>query len=261
MKSTLCVIVFFLATAFVGGQSARNSDGLDLTKFSSEQLRACFDDPKVCGSSDIRSISEELVRRLPALPTEQLVACFDNWRICGTGEGQASGWPISDEIARRGNPHDLLVRYWKEPNWLIRNGIEHVAYHFETPEVTMFMQRVLVERLKDGEDYYWPANYLAKKCNPLGLKELSKGNHRNQGCLQYQSTVRLFGKCEFRPAIPYLVESAIYDFCGNITDAAIDDLHALYPHSPKSFHRLEDAQRYYCGRAKQEGLKVDCDSN
>jgi hypothetical protein len=96
------------------------------------------------------------------LPTEQLVACFDNWRICGTGEGQASGWPISDEIARRGDPRDLLVRYWKEPNWLVRNGIEHVAYHFDTPEVTAFMQRVLIERKKDGEDFYWPANYLAK---------------------------------------------------------------------------------------------------
>jgi hypothetical protein len=56
--------------------------------------------------------SDELVRRLPKLPTEQLIACFEDWEICGAGEGMASGWPISDELARRGNLDELLVRYW-----------------------------------------------------------------------------------------------------------------------------------------------------
>ena len=79
--------------------------------------------------------------------------------------------------------------------------------------------------------------------------------------MQYQTTIKLFGKCKHRPAIPYLVDSAIYDFCGNISDEAIGDLQALYPHSPKQFDKLEDAQKFYCGRAKGEGLKVDCASN
>jgi len=260
MKSTLCILPLILAAILCNGQSAKNTADPDLSKFSSEQLKACFKDSKVCGSTNIYDISGELVSRLPTLPTEQLVACFDNWRICGIGEGQASGWPISDELIRRGNPHELLVRYWKEPNWLIRNGIEHVAYHFDTPEVTAFMQRVLIERKEDGEDFYWPANYLAKKCDPLGLKELSTGRHRNQGCMQYQSTVQLFGKCNYRPAIPYLVDSALYDFCGNITDEAIDDLRTLFPQSPDDFDKLEDAQKYYCRRAKHEGFKVNCKS-
>lgn len=231
-----------------------------MSKFSSDQLKACLGDSKVCGSSDIYDISEELVSRLPTLPTEQLVACFDNWRICGTGEDQASGWTISDEIARRGNPHDLLVRYWKEPNWLIRNGIEHVAYHFDTPEVTTFMRRVLVERKKDGVDFYWPANYLAKKCDPLGLKELSTGRHRNQGSMQYQTTLVLFGKCQYRPAIPYLAGDALYDFSGNIIAAAEESLDALYSDHPKKLDTLEEVQKYYCRRAKQEGFEVKCNS-
>jgi hypothetical protein len=259
MKSRI-LLLLVLTSALLAAQSVKDSAKPDLSRFTSEQLKACFEDSNICGSRNIYDISGELVSRLPTLPTEQLVACFDNWRICGTGEGQASGWPISDELARRGNPHNILVRYWKEPNWLIRNGIEHVAYHFDTPETKAFMHRVLVERKKDGEDFYWPANYLAKKCDPLGLKELSTGRHRNQGCLQYQSTVQLFGKCNYRPAIPYLVDSAIYDFCGNITDEAIEDLHFLYPDSPKDFESLEDAQKYYCARAKQEGLKLNCDS-
>jgi hypothetical protein len=194
------------------------------------------------------------------LPTEQLIACFDNWRICGTGEGQESGWPISDELARRGNPHHLLVRYWKEPNWLIRNGIEHVAYHFDTPEVTAFMQRVLIERKKDGEDFYWPANYLAKKCNPLGLKELCPGRHRNQGSLQYETTLVLFGKCQYRPAIPYLAGVALYDFSFNIVGAAEESLDVLYPDHSKKLDTLKEVQKYYCGRAKREGFRLDCKS-
>ena len=258
MKSTLCILLLVLATARAYSQTAKESDKADLSKFTSEQLKACSKDSKVCGSTNIYDISGELVSRLPTLPTEQLVACFDNWRICGTGEGQASGWPISDELARRGNLHELLVRYWMEPNWLIRNGIEHVAYHFDTPEVTVFMQKVLTERKKDGEDFYWPANYLAKKCDMLGLKELSTGRHRNQGSMQYQTTLVLFGKCQYRSAIPYLAGEALYDFSGNIIDAAEESLDALYPDHPKNLNTLEEIQKYYCGRAKREGFKVNC---
>jgi hypothetical protein len=232
-----------------------------LSKFSSDQLKACFDDSKVCGSSNVYEISDELANRLPTFSTEQLLSCFADWKVCGVGEGQASGWPISDELSRRGNPHDLLVRYWKEPNWLIRSGIEDVAYHFDTPEVTEFMRRVLVERKKDGEDFYWPANYLAKKCDPVGLKELSTGRHRNQGSLQYQTTLVLFGKCQYRPAIPYLAGKALYDFSLNIVGAAEESLEALYPNHPKKFETLEEEQKYYCGLAKQEGFKVNCKSN
>jgi hypothetical protein len=258
MKRSICLIVLLTAAAVCSAQTNKTAVDPDLSKFSSAQLKACLDDAKLCGSSDIWPIMDELARRLPSLPTEQLVSCFVDWKICGAEEDQASGWPISDELARRGDPHDLLVRYWTEPNSSIRDGIEHVAYHFDTPEVTAFMRRVLIVRKDDGEDFYWPANYLAKKCDPLGLKELSTGEDRNQGCLQYETTVQLFGKCRYRPAIPYLVDSAINDICGNIIDAAANDLAAMYPGSPKEFRSLEKMQKYYCGRAKLEGLKVDC---
>jgi hypothetical protein len=260
MKTRLCFLFLTLAVSFGQREPGKNARKADLTKFTSEQLTACLDGSDVCGTHDIYAITDELVGRLPQLTTDKLVSCFANWRICGTGEGRASGWPISDEIARRGNPHDLLARYWNEPNWEIRGGIEHVAYHFDSPEVTAFMQRVLIERKKDGEDFYWPANYLAKKCDLAGLSELSKGRHRNQGCMQYQSTVRQFGQCRYRPAIPYLVGNAVFDFCGNITDAALDDLHNLYPDSPKDWKYLEDAQKYYCRRARQEGFHVTCET-
>jgi hypothetical protein len=251
---SLFVAVLIIFSNVCKGQSKKESHEHRLSSFSSDQLKACFDDASICGNDDVYEISEELARRLPKLPTQLLVECFDDWKICGVGEGQASGWPISDELARRGDPHDLLERYWKEPKWAIRSGIEDVAYHFDSPEVTSFMRKVLADRLDDGEDWYWPINYLAKKCDQTALKELATGRYRNQGSMQYETSVKLFGKCQYRAAIPYLVDTAVYDFSLNIVAAADRSLHALYPDGPKDFDRLEAMQTYFCSRAKEEGF-------
>ena len=251
----IAIVIFLMMPTLSIGQSPKTSGQPDLSRFSRDQLKACLDNTKICGS-DADDVSDELARRLPQFSSEQLLACFDNWKICGVGEGRASGWPISDELARRGNPQDLLLRYWNEPKWTIRNGIEHVAYHFDTPEVTTFMRRVLAEHKEDGEDLYWPVNYLAKKCDAQALKQLSSGRYRSQGCLQYQTNVKLFGKCQYRPAIPYLVQTATYDACLNIPAAAEDSLHALYPDAPRSFDTLEHMQQYFRDRARREGFKV-----
>jgi len=258
MKNRLPLFLLILVVTFAHGQSKKASAKPDLSKFSTQQLRECYENSNVCGTDDEFSITVELESRLPGFSTEQLLACFANWRICGAADSQASGWPISDEIARRGDPHEILLRYWKEPKLEIRSGIEDVAYHFHTPEVTAFMQRVLVERLKDGDDFYWPANYLAKICDQSGLKELSTGRHRGQGSLQYQTTLVLFGKCQYRPAIPYLVGEALYDPSLNIVGAAEESLDALYPDHPNEFATLEEVQEYYCGRAKKEGFRINC---
>jgi hypothetical protein len=256
----LALVASFLAVSSLRAQWHEKPATPDLSKFSSDQLVACYDDQKICGAEDQWQISDELVRRLPSLPSERLVACFDDWKICGTGEGAASGWPISDELARRGQIHGLLLRYWNERKWAIRDGIEHVAYHFDNSEVTAFMRSIVVERVDDGEDRYWPVNYLAKKCDPLGLKELSSGRYRSQGSLQYETSVELFGKCGYRPAIPYLVKTALSDFSFNIVRAADDSLHALYPDAPKDFESLEQAQECFCSRARREGFQIRCKS-
>ncbi len=156
----------------------------NLRSFSADELKTCLADSRICGIKDIYLISDELARRLPDIPLERLVECFDDWKICGVGEDRASGWPISDELARRGNPHELFVRFWGEPKWTIRGGIEHVAYHFHNAETVTFMRKVLSERLEDGEDLYWPVNFLAKIGDSTALEELSTGRFRNQGCLQ-----------------------------------------------------------------------------
>ena len=249
-----CLLVTFLAPTPYG---RAQSSSLDLRKLPSATLQACYEDLKNCGAKSIYEISDEFTRRLPNLSTEQLLECFDNWKICGAAEDRASGWPISDELARRGNITPILNRFWVEPKWTIRDGIEHVAYHFNTLEATAFMQKAFTAKKKDGDDLYWPTNYLAKHCDPDALKELSTGRYRNQGCIQYQTSVALFGKCRYRPAVPYLID-AVNDICLNVTDAAETDLRTLFPRSPKEFGSIEEMQKYFCKRAQNENFSVHC---
>lgn len=256
-----CLIFALLLSCFTLAQTVPAKPADNLSELSSAQLKNCQGKPQLCGVQDSLSINDELAKRLGEYSVDQILACYDNWRICGVEESRATGWPISDYLASRGDPHDLLVRYWKERKWIIRNGIERVAYHFDTPEVTAFMQRVVRQRVYDGEDLYWPANYLAKKCDPLGLKWLRNGRGRNQGGLQYETTVALFGKCGYRPAIPMLVDEALYDWVGNVAAGAQDSLEKLYPDHPQNMETLESVQKYYCGRARKEGFKVRCKAN
>jgi hypothetical protein len=260
MKYIPLFLLLFLISTLASGRSTKTPAKSDLSKFSSDQLKACYEDKKICGADEQWEISDELANRLPAFSTRQLLSCFADWKICGVSEDSASGWPISDELARRGKSHKLLLRYWTEPNDQIRDGIVHAAYHFKNSEVTTFMQKVLAEGKGEDEELYWPANYLAKKCDLNGLKWLSSRPQRSKGCLQFATTIPLFGKCLYRPAIPYLVTYSLHDACLNIVNAAETDLRAMYPHSPKEFGSIEDMQTYYCARARKEGFQVHCSS-
>ena len=70
------------------------------------------------------------------------------------------------------------------------------------------------------------------------------GRYRNQGSMQYQTSVALFGSCGYRPAIPYLVDEDAYDFSLNIVDAAVEDLQVLFPNSPTEFQSMGSMQEY-----------------
>lgn len=250
---------FVLATLVSGSCFAQQTtDARKLRKMTDDQLRRCYVDSTACGTTDQIAISRELSRRLPQMPTQDLLSCFVDWHICGTHESAQTGMPISDELARRGNPNALIDSYRYEQNPARRAAIEHVAYHFDTPQVEAFMREVLTRKLDDGEGWYYPANYLAKRCDPEALKLLSSHKYRAEGCLQFESTVEAFGKCKYRPAIPYLVNSALTDICGNIGEAALNDLQIFYPESPKSFDNPEAAQSFYCKAAKKEGFNVEC---
>lgn len=258
MKQTLCMFVLLAASLPLASQASKSPAWPNLHKFSSDQLIACFNDKTICGTDNIDAISDELVRRLPELSTDQLVACFADWKICGVENDLETGFAVSAEVARRGNPDALLDRYWTEPNPDIRYGMVHVAYHFHSKKAIAFIQKILAAGQGDEDTLYWPASYLAKRCDPGGLKWLSERQGRPEGCIVFTGTVRAFGKCQYRPAIPYLIENSLRDACLNIVDDAEYSLEKLYPDQPAKFDSLEAEQKYYCHRALQEGFKVEC---
>lgn len=251
----------FLSTFLTVPTFAQTPAERPLKSFASEQLIACMEDAKVCGSSNIYAIADVLVSRLPKLPTRKLVECLGDWKVCGAADSLASGTPVSDEIARRGNPHALFVRYWSEPNAAIREGIIDVAYHFHTPEAHGFMKQVFVEHRGSDQDLYSPANYLARYCDLEALRWLSSRDGRLAGCMQWTDTVAMFGKCRYRPAIPYLIENSLDDACLNIVDAADKDLRDFFPHTPKEFKDIPSMQAYYCKQARREGFNISCNTN
>jgi hypothetical protein len=190
---------------------------------------------------------------LHAFSTEQLLKCFKKFRIC-----EAESWDVADELDKRNNLTELMRRYWRERDASIRRAIEYAAYHVDAPDVTDFMREIVARKVNDDEERYYPVNYMAKKCDPVALRQLMTGRYRNQGSLQYATSVELFGQCQYRRAIPYLVGPALHDWSYNIIIAADHSLHALYPDGPKDFDDLHVMRQYFCDRAHQEGFRVTC---
>ena len=258
MKRAFSLFVLIAAVSICPSQPKAPSPWPNLRKYSSDQLKACYNDKSICGTGNIDAITDELERRLPEFSTEELEKCFADWRVCGVGNYLSTGWALSEEVARRGDPHELLARYWTEPDEDVRYGIVHVAYHFKTPEVEAFMKKVLAAGKGDDDYLYWPADYLAGRCNPDALKWLSTRNGRPEGCIVFTGTVRAFGKCSYRQSIPYLINNSLQDACLNIVDDAEFSLEKFYPNHPAEFKSLDAEQKYYCSRALKEGFKVDC---
>jgi len=218
-KILTTLLILFLTTSFhCFGQTAPDDEQADIKKLSIAQLLDCFDTPGPCG---------------------------DN-----------GDWDIADELVRRKYLASLLKRYWREPKQSIRRGIEYVAYRFDSHEVTRFMRKVIASKIDDGESRYYPVNYLAKKCDRNALSALRGNDYNKQNSLQWATSLELFGKCAYRPAIPFLVE-LVNSADLNIAIAAGDSLDKLYPSHP-DLKSPDIAKQYYCRRAAAEGFKVDC---
>jgi hypothetical protein len=190
---------------------------------------------------------------LAKFPPRVLISCFQNLKPC-----YADAWSIAEELVKRGGIGPLTGLYWRTKDRVVRAGIEKVAYRQDTPEALDFMRRVVAARVDDGEGRYYPLNYLAKRCEEVGLRALATGEFRSQGGQQWATSVELFGTCGYRAAIPYLVDEALGDASLNVVDAAQHSLRKLYPDSPAEFESVAAMQRYYCGRAAREGWKVKC---
>lgn len=177
-------------------------------------------------------------------------------RLSGKECEKECRWEVADVLGRSQNKTFLLSAFQTRKNSEEKLGIIYALYRIDDPEVEAFFKQLVAKKYNDGEDLYYPLNYLAKRCDSQALRVLSgngKGGYKGYpGCQQWATTVELFGNCNYRPAIPYLIDS-VDAACLNIGLAAIDDLKEMYPDSPDfKGYGLEQIQQYFRKRAAAE---------
>jgi hypothetical protein len=170
--------------------------------------------------------------------------------------GAACRWEIAVSLGKPINKTFLLAEFRKRPNEEQRLGIIYALYRIHNEEVATFFKQLVNEKYDDGEELYYPLNYLAKRCDHVALRILSGDGHGGYkgypGCMQWGTTVELFGKCQYRPAIPYLINS-VQAACMNIGIAAVEDLRKMYPGSPSFKNFSQDhIEDYFRKRAATE---------
>jgi hypothetical protein len=170
--------------------------------------------------------------------------------------GEPCRWDIADILGKPKNKAFLLSEFQRRKDEDQQLGIIYSLYRVNDPDIATFFKRLVGDGYDDGEDLYYPLNYLAKRCDPDALWVLSgngKGGYTGYpGCLQWGKTVELFGKCKYRPAIPYLIAS-VQAACMNIGIAAVEELQMMYPGTPDlKDYSLAEIEKYFRRRAASE---------
>lgn len=240
---------------------AQSADSANIpASLSRAQLVDCMDAHGSCPLAKREDAEAELELRLHTLSDGQIVSCFENWRVCGVGEV----WTLADELRSRKRTSEIVTKYGLSPKWEVRNGIEHLAYRDRSTVNSRYMRTVFVRRLDDGENLYWPAMYLAKSCSKDALRYLDPGVRSKSiadgfsvSSSQFSETVKIFGRCHYRPTIPYLVTIGLHAASLNMVDASATSLEKFYPNK-QNFASLSEIQQYYCARANADGFKLKC---
>ena len=196
---------------------------------------------------------------LKRMSEKELLQCIDN-NACSRQHGE---WDIADELAARGGVTFMTGAYARA-DAAQRGVLVKALFRINNPRVLAFMRKIAFVGLKPGQpDYdpeYFPLQYLAKGCNKRALARLSRyANIKDAypvGCILWQNTVKQFGACGYRPAIPYLIE-ALTTACFNIDDNAFEGLRKLLPGvCTGEFKTPEAAQECYAKAAKRRGIKL-----
>lgn len=157
---------------------------------------------------------------------------------------------ICDELVARGELDLLLASLDASTNEDVRKWlVSGVLYHIDDRRI----YDAFATRLDDKkvEESYYIALYLAKRGNTAALATLNKHYfHYPVSSWQWSYTAQLFGKCRYRPAASNLVESL--DAASlNLSAAACNALHEIFPDSPGQFSGPTEARNYYIKRLSE----------
>ncbi len=191
---------------------------------------------------------------------QQILNCAKN-KACNS---QYDYFSLADALSKPRNV-PFLIHLYPKADAYEKQIIVLALYPLKGPRVLAFMRGIAFENLKPNQpDYapgYYPLQYLAKRCDGRALARLSRSANIEKGypiaCMQWQYTVKTFGNCEYRPAIPYLIE-ALDTACLNIDDNAFEALKKLLPGAGACEEKksLEATQKCYRQFARSHGYKT-----
>jgi hypothetical protein len=175
-----------------------------------------------------------------------------------TKNGCDYDWELADELVGRTSPK-FLIESFRGGDECQRHVLLIELFKIQKPEVLAFMRDLAFTNLTnepDGEPRWYPLQYLADRCDLRALRRFNRDiNWKDEypiGCMWWTGTVRQFGKCGYRPAIPHLIRYTNSVACLNISDAAIESLMALYPGKCKSVTSMDQAHDCFLSEYKKE---------
>lgn len=187
-----------------------------------------------------------------------VLACAKD-KLCAS---QHSKWELEAAMSERKNIPALIDAY-KSANDDQRAIIVMALCNRRDSRVETFMRRIAFKDVKphepDSEPQWYPLQNLARACDQSALGRLSRPENIMTaypvGCIMWQDTVKAFGDCDYRPAIPYLIE-ALNTACVNIDDNAAAALEKFLPGECKNTKWPEPKQQCYRRVAQKHGYKT-----
>lgn len=150
---------------------------------------------------------------------------------------------VQGELIRRKAVVQLLEKFERPADDCQYRYVAEALYAIEDPRILASFRKRLSARLTWVD--YLCLNYVAKAGDPHALKILNDNYFQYPtSSLQWSYTVALFGRFNYEPAIPNLIES-LGAASLNLVDAAQASLEQLFPGPHPEFNCIDEAQSYF----------------
>lgn len=157
---------------------------------------------------------------------------------------------IREEMSRRKEVALLTSAYVTSTDEVQKDRLAEVLFEIDDLEVSRFMRALMTpEATLRG---YYAAQYLAQRGDRRALSIMNQNYFKYPvSSAAWASTVQLFGKYRYRPAISHLIES-IDAASVNVAAAAVESLQLLFPGSPSEFKSAAEAKKYFRERVGRQ---------
>lgn len=183
-----------------------------------------------------------------SLSSQEILDCYKKSNV---SDCKVSEFDAAEVLAKRARVQ-FLIQYYEKGDSSQRRVLAMALSKINTPEVFTFVRKIAFENLTnapDGDPRWYLLEYLAERCDERALARFNRDQNWKDGypigCMWWTSTVRQFGKCQYRAAIPHLIEYTNTVACLNISDAALDSLSKLYPGRCRSTKTLNEGHDCY----------------